>query len=63
MEERISSVYNDYRKGRSNRRDFIRKLTMITGSTAAAMALLPVLEDNLAIAADEIGRASCRERV
>lgn len=52
MEERISSLYNDYRKGRSSRRDFIRKLTMVTGSSAAAMALLPILADNHAIAAD-----------
>jgi carboxymethylenebutenolidase len=46
MDKKITSLYNDYRQGRTNRRDFIRKLAMIAGSTAAALALLPVLEEN-----------------
>jgi carboxymethylenebutenolidase len=46
MDKKISTLYDDYRHGRTNRRDFIRKLTMFTGSTAAALALLPVLEEN-----------------
>jgi len=29
-----------------NRRNFIKKLTLFTGSTAAALALVPSLEDN-----------------
>ena len=50
MENRISSLYDDFRKGHTSRRDFLKKLAMITGSAAAASALLPVLEDNQAIA-------------
>jgi carboxymethylenebutenolidase len=46
MDQKITSIYNDYRQGRTNRRDFIRKLAMVAGSTAAALALLPVLEEN-----------------
>ena len=46
MKRNITSLYDDYRKGRTSRRDFIKKLTMAAGSTAAAMALLPVLEEN-----------------
>jgi carboxymethylenebutenolidase len=46
MDKKITNLYNDYRQGLTNRRDFISKLTMIAGSTAAALALLPVLEDN-----------------
>jgi len=46
MNNKITGLYNDYQDGRASRRDFIRKLVVITGSTAAAMALLPVLEDN-----------------
>ena len=46
MEEKICSLYDDFRKGHTSRRDFLKKLAMITGSTAAASALLPVLEDN-----------------
>jgi carboxymethylenebutenolidase len=46
MDQKITSIYNDYRQGRANRREFIRKLAMLAGSTAAALALVPVLEEN-----------------
>jgi len=51
MDRKITDLYEDYRRGQTDRRTFIRKLTMFAGSTAAAMALLPVLEDNEAEAA------------
>ncbi len=51
MDRKIADLYKDYRRGQTDRRTFIRKLTMFAGSTAAAMALLPVLEDNEAEAA------------
>jgi len=46
MDKKITTLYNDYRQGQTSRRDFISKLAIIAGSTAAALALLPVLEDN-----------------
>ena len=46
MERKITDLYNDYRQGITSRRDFIKKLTMVAGSTAAAFALIPVLEEN-----------------
>jgi len=46
MDNKITDLYNDYRHGRTDRRAFIRKLAMVAGSTAAALALLPVLEEN-----------------
>ncbi len=46
MDKKITSLYNDYRQGLTNRRNFINKLAKIVGSTAAALVLLPVLEDN-----------------
>jgi carboxymethylenebutenolidase len=46
MEQKITGLYTDYRQGRTGRRQFIRKLTMFAGSTAAALALIPVLEEN-----------------
>ena len=46
MDEKIISFYADYKQGRTNRRDFVRKLAIVAGSTAAAMAMLPVLEYN-----------------
>jgi carboxymethylenebutenolidase len=46
MDKKITSLYVDYKQGRTNRRDFVRKLAMVAGSTAAAMALLPILDEN-----------------
>jgi len=46
MDQKITTLYDNYRQGRTNRRIFLRKLAMFAGSTAAAMALLPVLEEN-----------------
>jgi carboxymethylenebutenolidase len=46
MDNKITDLYNDYKHGQTGRRAFIRKLAMVAGSTAAAMALLPVLEEN-----------------
>lgn len=46
MNKQITTLYDDYKQGKTNRRDFVRKLAMVAGSTAAAMALMPVLEGN-----------------
>jgi carboxymethylenebutenolidase len=51
MNKEVSNLYDDYRNGRTDRREFLRKLALIAGSTAAASALLPVLEDNSLVAA------------
>jgi len=46
MEKKITELYSDYRKGELSRREFLKKLSMIAGSTAAASMLLPILEEN-----------------
>jgi carboxymethylenebutenolidase len=46
MDEKIISFYADYKQGRTNRRDFVRKLAIVAGSSAAALALIPILEAN-----------------
>lgn len=46
MDKNITSLYEGYRKGQTSRRDFLRKLALFAGSTAAATAMLPILEDN-----------------
>jgi len=51
MEKEVKRVFSDFKNGLFSRRIFIRKLTMITGSTAAAMTLLPFLEENESSAA------------
>ncbi len=48
MDKMISQLYSDYRQGGITRRDFLRKIVMYTGTTAAALTLLPMLEDNFA---------------
>lgn len=51
MEERIISLIDDYGRGGIDRREFLKKLAVYAGSTAAAIALIPTadwasLQDN-----------------
>ncbi len=46
MNKEINDLYSDYKRGLNSRRKFIKKLAIITGSSAAALTLLPVLEAN-----------------
>jgi carboxymethylenebutenolidase len=46
MDKKIGAIYEEYRQGETSRRDFIKKLAMVAGSTAAALALVPILEEN-----------------
>jgi len=46
MNQKITTLYKEYKQGHTDRRTFLKKLTIFAGSTAAALALLPVLEDN-----------------
>jgi carboxymethylenebutenolidase len=46
MKKQIHDLYRNFRSGATNRRDFLRKLALFTGSITAASALLPMLEDN-----------------
>ena len=54
MYKKITGLYDDFRNGRVSRRDFIRKVAVIAGSTAAATALLPVLEEGELNAAPDL---------
>jgi carboxymethylenebutenolidase len=51
MDPKIVHLYDDYAHGGINRRDFLRKLTLYAGSTAAALTLVSILEENNATAA------------
>lgn len=46
MDKEINNLCKDFRSGLTDRRSFIRKLALITGSSAAALALLPLLDRN-----------------
>jgi carboxymethylenebutenolidase len=42
--ERVIELHDQFKNGRLDRREFMRRLTVMAGSVAAAQALLPVLE-------------------
>jgi carboxymethylenebutenolidase len=51
MDQKIIDLYDEYTHGRLDRRNFLEGLTKLAGSTAAAMAVLPLLQSNWAQAA------------
>jgi carboxymethylenebutenolidase len=57
MDQRIINLYDRFTHGGMSRRAFLDKLTQLAGSTAAATALLPLLQNDYAkaaiVAADE----------
>jgi carboxymethylenebutenolidase len=48
MDQRIINLYDEYTHKPLTRKNFIKRLSQITGSMAAAMAVLPSLESNYA---------------
>ena len=48
MDPKITDLYKEYAHGLMDRREFLKRLSVLTGSLAGAMALLPLLEDNVA---------------
>lgn len=51
MDQRIITLYDEYTHKPLNRHEFLKRLAILAGSTSAALALLPVLENNYANAA------------
>ena len=51
MDQRIVNLYDSFTHGGMSRRDFLDRLATMTGSTAAAAALLPLLQNDYAKAA------------
>ena len=48
MDQRVIDLYDDYTNGLLDRREFIKRLAVLAGSTAAAVALLPLIENKYA---------------
>jgi carboxymethylenebutenolidase len=48
MQQKIIDLYDSYTHGGMSRRSFLDRLTLLAGGTAAATALLPILENNYA---------------
>jgi carboxymethylenebutenolidase len=57
MKNEISNLIDSYQEGKSSRRSFVRKLAILTGSTALAATVLPVLNDNNLNAAEKKQKA------
>ena len=51
MDQRIINLYDEYTHKPLTRQKFLKRLTLLTGSTVAAMTVLPMLESNYARAA------------
>ena len=51
VDQQIINLYDEFTHGGMNRRQFLDRLTEIAGSSAAAVALLPILQNNYAQAA------------
>ncbi|MBL0154553.1 MAG: dienelactone hydrolase family protein [Chitinophagaceae bacterium] len=51
MDQRIINLYDEYTHKPLNRQEFLKRLAILAGGTAAAMTLLPMLEVNYAHAA------------
>jgi carboxymethylenebutenolidase len=51
MDQRIINLFDEYTHRPLTREEFIKKLARLTGSVASAMAVLPLLEVNYAVAA------------
>ncbi|TCD12067.1 dienelactone hydrolase family protein [Pedobacter frigidisoli] len=54
MDQKIITLYDEYTHSQVSRKDFMKKLAILVGSTALAMTILPMLENNYAAAADFI---------
>ena len=50
MDPKINDLYGKYRSGHLDRRTFLRNLSLLAGGTAAAINLLPLLEQSQAFA-------------
>jgi carboxymethylenebutenolidase len=51
MDQKIINLYDTYTHSGMSRKDFMKKLAILTGSTALAVSVLPLLENNYAAAA------------
>ncbi|WP_421940255.1 dienelactone hydrolase family protein [Pedobacter sp.] len=52
MDQKIINLYDQYTHSQLNRKDFMKKLAILAGSTALALTILPMLENNYVAAAD-----------
>ena len=63
MDQRIISLYDEYTHKPLSRQEFLRRLALLAGGTAAAIAILPLIEVNYANAAVTKGEDLFTERI
>ena len=51
MDQKIINLYDEYTHTSLSRKDFMKRLAVLTGSTALALTILPLLENNYAVGA------------
>ncbi|MFD0941661.1 dienelactone hydrolase family protein [Pedobacter boryungensis] len=51
MDQKIITLYDSYTHSQLSRKEFMKKLAILTGSTALALTVLPLLENNYVAAA------------
>jgi carboxymethylenebutenolidase len=56
MDEEILDLYEKFQHSGADRRDFLKKLALLTGSAVLTTALLPILDDNTLTAAEKMGK-------
>jgi len=57
MDQNIINLYDSYTHSQLNRKEFIKKLSVLAGGTAVALTILPLLENNYAAAASLVNEA------
>jgi len=50
MDQKIMDLFDEYTKGLIDRREFLKKLAVLVGGTAAAITLLPIIEKTQVLA-------------
>jgi len=63
MDQKIINLYDQYTHSQLDRKEFMRKLTILTGSTAVALTMLPLLENNYAAAAHIVDEGLTMENI
>ncbi len=63
MDQQIINLYDEYTHKPLSRNEFLRRLALLAGGTAAAMTLLPLLEVNYSHAAVTTGEDLFTERI
>jgi carboxymethylenebutenolidase len=63
MDQKIINLYDEYTHSSLNRKDFMKKLAILAGGTAVALSVLPLLENNYAVAATPIDADLLEENI